>query len=210
MKTLKANIQKSTEKIWVDESGNQVQYSRLSQTEKLSERVAGKILQESIKLHNALSELKEYIARASQEVYEMYYKERNLTPEGKGNYTFYNFDRTIKVEINVNDRIEFDELGIKAAKELFDEFLSEQISTKLDVIKQLVLEAFSTRNGKLDVKKIMNLIRYKSKVNEAKFIRAVEILEQSIRKPSSRMYFRIYQRQPGGEWENIDLNFSSI
>ncbi len=210
MKTLKANIQKSTEKIWVDESGNQVQFSRLSQTEKLSERVAGKILQESIKLHNALSEFKEYIARASQEVYEMYYKERSLTPDGKGNYTFYNFDRTIKVEININERIEFDEIGITAAKQLFDEFMSEQISTKLDIIKQLILDAFSTRNGKLDAKRIMNLIRYKIKINDPKFARAIEMLEQSIRKPSSRQYFRVFQRQPGGEWEHIDLNFSSI
>lgn len=210
MKTLKANIQKSTEKIWVDESGNSVQYNRLSKTERLAEKVCGRILKDAIELHNALLEFKNYTREACKEVYDTYFEERNLKPDGKGNFSFYNFDRTIKIEINIKDRIEFDEMGIKAAKQLLDEFLSEQISTKLEIIKQLILDAFTTRHGKLDNKKIMNLIRYRAKVNDEKFSRAIDLLEQSIRKPGSKAYFKIYQRSAGGEWEVIDLNLSSI
>lgn len=207
---LKAITQKTNEKVWTDESGNQVTVSRLSKTELLMERISGSILRNAIRLHNELSTFKASIRKACDEVYNTYYAERNLTPAGRGNFTFYNFNRTIKIEVSVNDRIEIDELGIITAKQLLDEYISENVSTKHDVIKQLIIDAFSTTRGKIDSKKIVNLIRYRSKINDEKFNRAVELLEQSIRKPESRIYFRIWQREPGGQWQNIDLNFSSI
>ena len=40
------------------------------------------------------------------------------------------FDRSVKIELNVNNRIEFDDLAIKACKALLDEFLSENIDAK--------------------------------------------------------------------------------
>lgn len=203
-------MQRSTEKVWTDDSGNHVQVSRLTRSEKLMERVSGNLLRDAIRLHNDLLEYKARVRKACEDVYNTYHAERNLTPNGRGNFTFYNFNRTIKIEVSVTDKIEFDALGIATAKQLLDEYISENISTKHDVIKQLVLDAFSTTRGRIDSKKIINLIRYRSKINDAKFTRAVDLLEQSIRKPSSRMYIRIWQREPGGQWENIDLNFSSI
>jgi len=208
-KTIKANIQKSTE-IWYDESGNPIQVNRLSKTEKLMERTSGSLLREAVRLHNDLAKFKAQIHKVCEEVYELYYRERGLEPKGKGNFTFYNLDRTIKVEVNINETIEFDELGISAAKQLLDEFLSDNITTKDDVIKHLVLDAFTTTRGKFDRKKIMNLLRYRAKVKDDKFVKALDLLQQSIRKPNSRVYFRIWQREKGGQWENIDLNFSSV
>lgn len=210
MKTLKATLQKLADKVWKDETGNLVQTARLSKTERLMERAAGAILKESIRLHNDLARHKNNISTLCQEVYETYFRERNLEPNGKGNFTFYNFDRTIKIEVEVNDRIEFDEMGINASKQLLDEFLMENVTTKEDIIRQLIIDAFSTSRGKLDNKKIMNLIRYRTKVKNAKFAKAIDFLEQSIRKPDSRVYFRVWQREPGGKFESIDLNFSSI
>lgn len=207
---LKAITQKPNEKVWTDESGNQVQVSRLSGSEKLKERISYKILRDAVRLHNELLDFKDKVRKACEEVYNTYHAEQNLTPGGRGNFTFYNFNRTIKIEVSVNDRIEFDALGITTAKQLLDEYISENVSTKHDVIKQLIIDAFSTTRGKIDSKKIINLIRYRSKINDEKFNRAVELLEQSIRKPESRIYFRIWQREPGGQWQNIDLNFSSV
>lgn len=207
---LKAITQKTSEKVWTDESGNQVQVERLSGSEKLMERVSDKIIRDAVRLHNELLDFKIKVRKACEDVYNAYYAERNLTPKGRGNFTFYNFNRTIKIEVSVNDRIEFDALGITTGKQLLDEYISENISTKHDMIKQLIIDAFSTTRGKIDSKKIINLIRYRSKINDEKFTRAVDLLEQSIRKPDSRMYFRVWQREPGGQWKNVDLNFSSI
>jgi hypothetical protein len=78
------------------------------------------------------------------------------------------------------------------------------------MIKQIVTDAFSTTRGKLDAKKVMSLLRYKDKVKDALFLESMELLEKSIRRPDSRIYHRISERQPDGSYKAIDLNFSSI
>lgn len=207
---VKATTQKIVDKVWTDESGNQVHVSRLSNTEKLMEKASGNLLHDAIELHNELVDFKRKIKQVCEKVYQMYYTERGLTPNGRGNFTFYNFNRTIKIEVSINNKIEFDDLGITTAKQLLDEYISENINTKQDIVKQLVLDAFSNTRGKIDSKKVINIIRYRTKINDEKFTRAVDLLEQSIRKPDSRIYFRIWQREPNGQWQNVDLNFSSI
>jgi hypothetical protein len=130
--------------------------------------------------------------------------------DGKGNYTWFNFDRSVKIEVSVNERIEFDDLTIKACKEKLDEFLSENVTSKHEMIKQIVTDAFSTTRGKLDAKKVMSLLRYKDKVKDALFLESMELLEKSIRRPDSKTYYRISERMEDGGYRVIDLNFSSI
>jgi hypothetical protein len=101
-------------------------------------------------------------------------------------------------------------LGIQSARQLLEEFLQENVQTQDDVIKQLILDAFSTRNGRLDTKKVLNLIRYRSKIKNDKFLRAIDLLEESIRKPSSKTYFRLYVKDEQGKWNAVELNFSAL
>ena len=74
----------------------------------------------------------------------------------------------------------------------------------------MVLDAFETSRGKLDARKVFGLIRYKSKINNVLFQAAVKLLEQSIRRPESRTYFRVWTKDENGKYNNINLNFSSI
>jgi hypothetical protein len=129
---------------------------------------------------------------------------------GKGNFMWYNFDRSIRIEVKIAERIEFDDLTIKAAKAKFDEFLDANIEGKVDFAKELVLDAFTTRNGKLDVKRVLSLLKYKSKVKDAIFQEAMTHLEASIRRPDSKTYFRISVKDDNGEYQYINLDFAAI
>ena len=82
--------------------------------------------------------------------------------------------------------------------------------TKEDFIKQMITDAFSTTKGKLDAKKVMSLLRYKSKVKTPLFLEAMDHLENSIRRPDSKQYFRVFGKLEDGSYQLIDLNFSSI
>ena len=202
--------QKSSNKMWRDESGVEIPYSRITKTERLFERSTARIYREAKAAAARLAKLKELIAELTTAAYIAYMTEKDVKP-GKGNFTMYNFDRSIKVEVNVNEPIVWDELGIVAAKEKFDEFLEANISATNDYVKKMVTSAFeTTRSGKLDTKKIMDLIRYKTKIDIPTFTDAVKLLEQSIRRPSTKTYYKVYERHTDGSYSHIELNFASL
>jgi hypothetical protein len=202
--------QKSNQEFWIDESGNKVPYSRTTKTERLMERTAAKLLKDAKQLNEKLKQYKEAFAEACNAVYQSFLQEKEISTDRKGNFTWYNFDRSIKIELSINERVTFDDLLITSAREKLNMFLTDNVSGKTEFIKEMVIDAFKTSKGQLDSKKIMNLLKYKGKIKDKLFQSAMEDIESSIRRPSSRKYFRISERQPDGEYKAIDLNFSSI
>ena len=211
MNTQSVSTQKSSNKLWQDEKGIQIPYSRTTKVERLMERQSGKLMSEALKINTKLSVFKEQMRAVCHEVYDAFMAENNNSEkQRKGNFTWYNFDRSIKVEVNINERIEFDDLNITACKDKLDQFLSANVEAKNEFIKQLVLDAFETSRGNMDAKKVMSLLRYKSKIKAPLFQEAMTLLENSIRRPDSKTYFRVWVKNEEGKYDNIDLNFSSI
>jgi hypothetical protein len=202
--------QEIKDKFWINEAGDKVPVGYINVSDKLKERHAYTLLVRAKSLHKKLTEFKELSRRLNDEVFTAAMADFKASPETKGNYTWYNFNRSIKIEVSVNDRIEFDDLTIKACKEKLDEFLDANVESKHDFVKQLVTDAFATTRGKLDAKKVMSLLRYEDKIKDALFQESLALLKQSIRRPESRMYYRISERQADGSYQVIDLNFSSI
>jgi hypothetical protein len=204
--------QTSTQQFWSDETGTQIPYNRTTPVERLMEIQSERLLKKATKLNESLAAFKKETEEVCQEVYDKFIEEKKMNPDAKkGNFTWHNFDRTIKVEVSVNERIEFDDLTIKAAKEKFDQFLDDNITSKNEFAKEMIIDAFATqRTGKLDTKRVMQLTRHESKVNDKLFSEAVALINQAIRRPHSKTYFRIWQKDERGEFQNIDLNFSSI
>lgn len=207
-------IQQQTtgDKHWKDENGMMIPLARVTKLEQYKERQAHKLLKEATKASEALHALKELVRNVCSEVYERHMSESGIADDkrGKGNFMWYNFDRSIRIEVKIAERIEFDDLTIKAAKAKFDEFLDQNIEGKTDFAKELVLDAFETRNGSLDVKRVLSLLKYKSKVKDAIFQEAMLHLEASIRRPDSKTYFRIAVKDDNGEYQYVSLDFAAI
>lgn len=203
-------IQNSKQKTWTDEAGMEIPITRITAEERNRERQAARLLAEARKINAALEAFKEHVASTCTAVYNAYMAERKITAPVKGNFTWFNFDRSIKIEVSVNERIEFDDMALSACRAKLNEFLEGAIDSKVEFIKDLVNEAFSTSRGRLDSKKVMSLLKYKSKIKEAAFTEAMDYLEQSIRRSTSKTYFRVWEKNAGGEYDAIDLNFSSI
>ena len=203
-------IQKLKDQLWKDETGQEVPVEYVSIGTRLKERNAAIIAREALQLNKKLNKFKELLNRLCNDVYRKAMEEYKAKPEGKGNFTWFNFDRSIKIEVSISERIDFDDIAIKASKEKLDAFLSENIDSKMEFVKDLVIDAFSTTRGKIDTKKVMGLMKYRTKIQHPLFQDALNILSDGIHKPDSKTYFRIWQREDSGQYKLIDLNFSSI
>jgi len=202
--------QNSKQQFWTDEKGIKIPYNRTSKLERAKERYCSSMLIHAKMLNRDLKAFKESVQKMCDEVYQIAIIDYKASGKTKGNFTFFNFDRTIKIEVSINERIVFDDLMIASAKEIFDTFINEVIDTKVDFIKELINDAFSTTKGGLDSKKVLSLLKYRSKIKNTEFHRALDLIEQSISRPDSRTYFRVWEMNDKGEYKNIDLNFSSI
>ncbi len=203
-------IQTRKDKAWRDEAGTMIPYNRITKLEVLRERELGRILREAEVINDKLTKFKDHVRQACDDIVNTYMQENGLESIGKGNVTLFNFDRSIKVELAISDRIEFDDLTMKACKQKFDEFLNANIDEKQAFVKDMVNEAFSTSRGKLDSKKVMSLLKYENKIKDVLFTQALKLLKESIRRPDSRAYYRVWHKDETGEYKNVDLNFSSI
>jgi len=202
--------QTSKNTVWKDETGMEIPYNRITPLERMKEKSAQNILVSAVKLNKNLTEFKAMIWKLCDDVFTQAMSQNGTQKATKGNFTWYNFDRSIKIEVSISDRIQFDDLNIKSAKALFDEFLNDSIDPKIEFVKELVNDAFSTSHNNLDPKKVMSLLKYRSKISDPRYQEAIRLIEEGIRRPDSKVYFRIWQKDEEGKYQNIDLNLSSI
>lgn len=199
--------------IWIDESGTQIPYNRTTASERLKEKNAFSILTEAEAIHKKQVEFKEKMIKLVDEVIEAARQENSVKLEGKGNYTWYNFDRSIKIEVNVNELIKFDEITIESARERLMELIRKNI-TGDDFIISIVEDAFQTSRGKLDPKKILGLKRHTERIKsasiKAEWSDIMVLIDKSISRPNSKTYFKVWKKNETGEYKPIELNFSAL
>ena len=203
-------IQKVKDKTWIDESGASVPVEYITPVARLRERNAATLVFNAKQVSKKLHEFKSMMEKLCGDIYAKAMEEFKVSKDNKGNYTWFNFDRSIKIEVSISERIDFDDLAIQASKEKLDAFLDESIDSKIEFLKNLVTDAFSTSRGKIDAKKVMQLMKYRTKISHPLFQEAINILSDGIRKPGSKTYFRIWERGEDGSYELIELNFSAL
>ncbi len=203
--------QTTTNPLWIDETGMSIPVGRITPVERVMERHAWTTLTRAKQINKHLTEFKDTIRRLSSEVYDKFMEAKGIDPATtKGNFTWFNFDRSIRIEVAISERILFDDLTIKAAQECLNEFLKEAISSKYNFVKELVTDAFATSRGKLDAKKVMGLLKYRERIGHPKFDEAAALIEQSVRRPDQKTYFRVWEKDENGEYQAVELNFSNV
>ncbi|MCX6281503.1 MAG: DUF3164 family protein [Bacteroidetes bacterium] len=203
-------IQKLENKVWKDETGQDVPVEYISLGTRLKERSSASLLKEAELINSKLMSFKKRMEKLCEDVYRKAMEEYKAKPDGKGNFTWFNFDRSIKIEVSISDRITFDDLAIQASKEKLDSFLSENLDSKMEFVKDLVIDAFSTTRGKIDAKKVFALMKYRTKISHPLFQEALNVLSDGLRHPGSKTYFRLWKREEDGSYKLIELNFSAL
>ena len=126
----------------------------------------------------------------------------------KGNITLYSFDGQFKIVRQIQDSIRFDE-RLQAAKVLIDECIQSWSVGSNDHIKTLINDAFQVdREGKISTGRVLGLRRHK--IDDPKWIKAMEAIGDSINIVDSKSYVRFYERDKDGKYQPISLDFASV
>lgn len=199
--------------VWIDEAGNSIPYNRITSLERLKERKSFTLLTKSKMLSQKLVEFKQEVQSMVDEVIDAARAENAVKLEGKGNYTFYNFNRTIKIEVNVNELIRFDDMTIEAAKETLLNLIRTNIQGD-DFIISIVEDAFQNSRGRLDAKKVLGLKRHGQRIKsfeiKAEWDKAMDLIDKSISRPKTKTYYKVWFKDGSGDYIPVELNFSNI
>lgn len=194
-------------KQWIDVSGNEVPAQYVPKLDKERERITLKYLAKAKKLSEQLQALKDEMLADCDAIYDQMLKENNVPGNSKGGYSVSTFDRSAKIEVSIQERIEFDDL-VTVAHEKIKQFLEEKTKGVDMDLQQLINQAFETRKGRMDVKRILGLFRLQ--ITHPLWIEAMELIKKSINRNNSKRYVRVWEKDGNGEYRNVELNFSSI
>src|SRR5690554_2698897 len=91
--------QLTASKYWLDEKGDKIPTNRLTKLEKKQERVSYKLYKDALDLEMKLKSYKDNMRKVCDEIYFAAMKEHGgKIGKGKGGFTIYNFDRSIKIQ----------------------------------------------------------------------------------------------------------------
>ena len=126
----------------------------------------------------------------------------------KGNVTLTSYDGSIKIVIANSTNQEFNE-KINFAKALIDEYLTELTKDSAIELKTIISSAFKIRQGKLDVRRILELRSYD--IKDSKWKRAMELINESLEITNSNRCFRLYVRNDSGNsYDRVNMDFATV
>ena len=111
----------------------------------------------------------------------------------KGNKTFMTFDGKMKVQVAVQDYIDFGP-QLQIAKGLIDECLNEWAADANAELRTIVTRAFNTdKAGKINRAEIFMLLRLD--IRDERWRRAMDAIRDAMRVVGSKTYVRCYERE---------------
>lgn len=201
-------IQKTTEKTWTDHKGQDVPREYVDAFDVTKERKLSKLMRKATSLNSKLAAFKAEAFKEADALYAKMLENAEIEKdERKGNYTLASFDKSVKLTVDVSNRIEFDE-NINLAQEKITEFLREKTNGADAELSALVNHAFTTKKGRLDTKRIFGL--FSLKIKHPKWVKAMELIKASIQTNNSVRYMAFYTRDAEGEYHIVNLNFSNV
>lgn len=126
----------------------------------------------------------------------------------RGNVRLTSYDGRFQVLRAVNDRLDFDE-RLQAAKVLVDECLREWSRTAGPELRTIVESAFQVdKKGKINTKRILGL--RKLKIEHPTWKKAMEAISDAVTVVGSSTYYRVYERDEQGKYQQVALDFSGV
>ncbi|MBZ7982690.1 DUF3164 family protein [Campylobacter sp. RM12640] len=200
------------EKKWLNARNEWVHPDLIRADEKLKDQLVECILRKVEEHNKILKALKDDINNDIESYLDILLEKYNINAKDnakKGNFTFEDYAKTLKVQVQMSEKINFNE-KLNIAKAKIDEYLNDIVKDSSEDIKVLINKAFEVdKKGNLDSKKILSLRSYD--IKDARWQEAMEIISESVEIVGIKPYIRFYKRDKATDsWANVSLDFANI
>lgn len=161
---------------------------------------------QAIYLNNSMKEFKEKAFGDMGTLYALLQEYSDRHKDGKGNFKIEN--NHFKITYKKQGKPSFDERADQAEKHIV-EFLTTRYSGDEDT-KDLIMSLLERKKGELDIALIQKLYQMEDRFDNENWKRGIELLKESYTYSHSKDYIRFEQKDENGQWQNINLQFSSI
>jgi len=189
--------------------GHLVPVESIKEADLARDELVREIMSQAGEVSRALIDFKERIAGDVEAFMELSAEKYGAKIGGvKGNIILTSFDGRYQVMRAVNDRIEFDE-KLLAAKALIDDCLREWTKDSGSELRALIGNAFQVDSkGKINTKRILGL--QKINIEHERWDRAMQAIRDAVTVVGSCTYFRLYERDEHGKYQQIPMDFSAV
>lgn len=190
-----------------DAKGNLVPVETIKAADKLEDETVRKVMGYARDLSATIVRFKQHTFDDLGAFEALLAQEYGASKGGaKGNKTFMTFDGLMKVQVQVQDAIDFGP-QLQIAKSLVDECLNEWSADSRPEIRAIVTRAFNTdKSGQINRAEIFMLLRLE--IEDERWKRAMEAIRDAMRVVGSKTYVRCYERssiEDGWRPVTIDL-----
>lgn len=198
-----------TEKYMTDSKGRLTPVDLVRPIDKERDDLVKNVVEEAKKLHAVMIGFKETTRKKITDFVSLSASKYKVKYGGqKGNILLSSYDGTHRVVLSIGEYITFDE-RLMIAKQLIDECINEWKQGAKSEVIALINQAFQVdKQGKINTGRILSLRRLN--IKNAKWTRAMEAISDSITIDDTKEYIRIYERQPGGKYQQLPLDMSTV
>ena len=192
-----------------DGRGRLVPNPMVKPIDKLRDEVVNGIFGRCVEMNEALETFKRVVLNEILTFCELSAEQYGASIGGvKGNIQLTSFDGSIKIQVAVNESIDFGE-QIIAAKALIDDCLADWTANGPDEVKVLVQDAFDSKDGRLSSKKIMGLRKFN--FDDPRWKQAMEAISDAVIVVGSKNYLRVYHRnEDNGKMEALAMDGGNL
>ena len=195
---------------WQSANGSLVPVTKINDIDKDRHRCVTDLVKAAKKASAELVAFKLMSMQAVQEFVERSLAAYDVKHGGKkGNITLVSFDGRYKVVRAMQESIVFDE-RLQAAKLLIDECVKVWSKGSNDNIKVLVNDAFQVdKKGSVNTGRILNLRTLK--IDDEKWLRAMQAIGDSMKVSSTKPYIRFYELdEQAGDYVPVSLDLAAL
>ena len=192
----------------INSTGSMVPIEAVKDIDKLRDSVVMKNAEKIRALEAYMKEVKAQCMSDIEEFLKISAEQYGVKMGGtKGNVTLASFDGSVQIVLAQSNNLVVNE-GINVAKDLVDEYLSDITSEASPDLRLIVTQAFRVKQGKMDVKRLMELKQYA--IKDERWVKAMEIISDSVTVSSTTPCLRLRDRTAEGVYKTHMLEFSTI
>ena len=141
-----------------------------------------------------------------QTMYQLLQEYSSRHADGKGNFRI-EVDN-LRISYKRQGKPTFDEKADQAEKHIID-FVNTKFANDPDT-KDLIMSLLERKKGDLDINLIQKLYAMEDRFTDESWKKGIELLKESYHYSHSKDYIGFEERDAKGEWQTINLQFSSL